>query len=230
MPRYADHDERREELAQTVINLILEQGLDRVSVRSVAKASGWSVGAIRYYFPRQEDLINHALSRTVDRAFSRITRAEQADAGSPDERVFNTMMAVAPIDDERSSIIRIWIAFMDRGLSQPGIAALLERVWTEARYHSRRNVALLAGIPQPERITDHFDDPFLEETAAVLHVMWDGMTIQGVMSPKTMTPDEMQQVCRRVIGTIARRLNNDERDEPNPRVTTLSMNNMASAT
>jgi len=138
-------------------------------------------------------------------------------------------MAVTPIDEPRSSIIRIWVAFMDRGLSQPGVAALLERVWTEARYHSRRNVALLAGIPLPEAISDQLEDPFLEETAAVLHVMWDGMTIQGLMSPTTMTPDELQRVCRRVVGTIARRLRVGGEKTPTD-ATALPMNDMASAT
>lgn len=227
MPRYADHDERREELAQTVTNLILEEGLDSVSVRSVAKASGWSVGAIRYYFPRQEDLIAHALGRTVDRAFDAITRAGMAESSSPEERVYNTMMAVAPIDAERASYIRIWIAYMDRGLSHPGIAALMKRVWTEARFHSRRNVAILAGMPPPEEMTEQFEDPFLEETAAVLHVMWDGLTIQGVMSPTTMTPEELQRVCRRVVGTIARRLSR-ERRSPDRAPSSMPMNNMPS--
>lgn len=227
MPRYADHDERREELAQTVVKLVLEEGLDRVSVRSVAKASGWSVGAIRYYFPRQEDLIAHVLSRTVDRAFGAIVQAGEAESGSPEERVFNTMMAVAPIDEDRASYIRIWIAYMDRGLSQPEIAALMKRVWTEARFHSRRNVAILAGMPPPEEPTEQFDDPFLEETAAVLHVMWDGMNVQGVMSPTTMTPDELQRVCRRVVGTISRRLSR-ERRSPDRAPSSMPMNNMTS--
>jgi AcrR family transcriptional regulator len=206
MPRYADHEERRDELADTVCELILEHGIDRVSVRNVAQKSGWSVGAIRYYFPRHEDLMIYALTRTIDEAHDRILSAERQHAEDPVERAIAMIRAAAPVTGTTRDTIRIWIAFLDRGLSNPQIARLMARVWDDGRFFSRRMVASLAHLPLPQAVDDKLDDPFLEESAAILHVMWDGMSMQGVMSPDVMTPDEIDSLARRIVGTIAERI------------------------
>lgn len=212
MPRYADHEERRDELADTVREIILEHGIEKVSVRSVAERSGWSVGAIRYYFPRQEDLLVHALERTSHRAVGRIVSGEYSHPDDPLERVVRIVKAVAPIDDDTRKDMRIWMAFLERGLSDARTAAIMERVWSGGRFYSRRMVAMLAGIPLPETLDETLDDPFMEETATVLHVMWDGVSFQGLMSGSSLTPEESDRLIRRVLNTISERIQNHMRD------------------
>lgn len=206
MPRYADHDERKDELADSVVELILEHGIDHVSVRNVAQKSGWSVGAIRYYFPKQEDLLIYALNRTTETAYNRVLSAEMASADSSMERTSNVIRALIPVNDTNRNTLRIWTAFLDMGLSNPEIVQLMNRVWQNSRFFSRRIIASLAGLPAPEERDELLQDPFMEETAAVLHVMWDGMCLQGLMSPKMMSPESLEIVMSRVLNAISDRV------------------------
>lgn len=206
MPRHADHEERRAELADAVTQIILEQGIDGVSVRSVAQVSGWSVGAIRYYFPRQEDLLLHALRRVIDRAVARIQTVERMDATDPVERACRVICTSAPVNDETRRDIRIWLAFVDRGLSREHVAGLMDEIWQGGRFYARRMVAGIGGLPLPTDPDVLLDDPFLEETAAILHVMWNGIAFQGTMAPDRLDPDEICRLARRVLNTIAQRV------------------------
>lgn len=206
MPRLADHDVRRAELAEAVSRIILEQGIDGVSVRSVAKTSGWSVGAIRYYFPRQEDLLQHALRQVLSRATNRLETAERADKSDPVEWALGLILSSAPILDDTRRDIRIWLAFVDRGLSRDHIAELMDEVWTGGRFYARRMVAAIAGIPLPDDPNTPLADPFLEETAAILHVMWNGVSFQGLMAPDRLPPDEIARLTRRLLNSINARV------------------------
>lgn len=206
MPRHADHEQRRSELADAVCKIILEHGIDKVSVRSVAQTSGWSVGAIRYYFPKQDDLLHEALSLTVERALARIRLAEQEDEADPVARAVDIVCTVAPVTDENRRDLRIWMAFLDRGLSQGDIAHLMEEIWKGGRFYSRRMVASIAGLPLPGDPDEVLEDAFLEETTTVLHIMWDGVSFQGVMNSMRIPPDEIRRLSQRILNTIAERI------------------------
>jgi AcrR family transcriptional regulator len=206
MPRHADHEQRRAELADAVSRIILDHGIDRVSVRSVAQESGWSVGAVRYYFPRQEDLLSHALRQMITRAVARIERIDQEQIGDPVEWANTILCSTAPISEDTKRDIRIWLAFVDRGLSRDHVAELMDEIWQGGRFFSRRMVAAMAGIPMPSEMGVPLDDPFLEETATVLHVMWNGIAFQGIMAADRLGPDEICRLTRRVLNTISQRL------------------------
>lgn len=206
MPRHADHQQRRGELADAVCRIILEHGIDKVSVRSVAQESGWSVGAIRYYFPRQDDLLHHALTRTIERAVARIEAVGPPDPSDPIRWSREVVCCTAPVTDDSRRDIRIWLAFVDRGLSHENIAGLMNEIFEGGRYNSRRMVALMAGLPIPADNEEMLDDPFLEETAAVLHVMWNGISFQGLMANGRLSDEEICRLAQRVLNTISERV------------------------
>jgi AcrR family transcriptional regulator len=206
MPRHADHEERRAELADTVSRIILEHGLESVSVRAVARESGWSVGALRYYFPRQEDLLFHAFRQMIDRAVARIEVAEQTDMSDPVEWAYRLLCTTAPVNDETRRDIRIWMAFVDRGLAREQVAELMDEVWLGGRHFSRRMVAAMAGLPLPTDMEAPLEDSYLEETSAVLHVLWNGISFQGIMAPDRLDATEICRLTRRILTTISQRI------------------------
>lgn len=206
MPRHADHEQRRGELAEAACRIILEHGLDHVSVRSVAQESGWSVGAVRYYFPRQDDLLHHALMLTIERALARIAAVGPPNEADPVGWARDIICCTAPVTDDSRRDIRIWLAFVDRGLSRENIASLMNEIFEGGRFQARRMVALMAGIPIPDEPGVPLDDPFLEETAAVLHVMWNGVSLQGLMADGGLSDEEMCRLAQRVLNTISQRV------------------------
>lgn len=206
MPRHADHEKRREELAKAVCHIILEGGIDDVSVRSVAQQSGWSVGAVRYYFPKQEDLLEHALRRTVESWLARIREVEANGPEDPSERGIEMILAIAPVNEVNRNELRIWLAFVDRGLSQERIASQMDFIWETDRYNSRRIIAAIAGLPLPTDLDQPLEDPFLEDTASVLQIMWDGICFQGILAQHRLSPEDIRRLAQRVLNTISQRV------------------------
>jgi hypothetical protein len=64
----------------------------------------------------------------------------------------------------------------------------------------------MAGLPLPATIEEELEDDFLEDTAAILHVLWNGISFQGIMAPDRLDSDEICRLTRRVLNTIATRV------------------------
>jgi AcrR family transcriptional regulator len=68
MPKLVDPDQRRSELALAVWTVIRRDGLQRASVRNVAREAGLSMGSLRHYFGSQSELLCFAMQLVGDRA------------------------------------------------------------------------------------------------------------------------------------------------------------------
>jgi hypothetical protein len=146
------------------------------------------------------------LRQMITRAVARIERIDQGQIDDPVEWANTILCTTAPIAEDTKRDIRIWLAFVDRGLSRDHIAELMDEIWQGGRYFSRRMVAAMADISMPSEMGVPLDDPFLEETATVLHVMWNGIAFQGIMAADRLGPDEICRLTRRVLNTISQRL------------------------
>ena len=125
MPRIADHEERRRQIAGAVCGLISEQGLDTVTVARTAAAAGMSVGLVQHYFRTKDDMLLHAFKEVSARIRGRAE--ERIRAGTehrlPIARVMAEVMAeFLPLDEARRAEFRVSRAFAGRALDAPALA------------------------------------------------------------------------------------------------------------
>ncbi|WP_203332894.1 TetR/AcrR family transcriptional regulator [Planococcus beigongshangi] len=59
MPKLINIEEKKLDIAHAAWRILLKEGMDGVSVRNTAKEAGITLGALRYYFTTQEELINY---------------------------------------------------------------------------------------------------------------------------------------------------------------------------
>ncbi|GAA1538235.1 MULTISPECIES: TetR/AcrR family transcriptional regulator [Brevibacterium] len=57
MPKIVDHDQRRRELVEATLRIILRQGLAGATMRDIATEAGFANGAIKSYFASKSDLL-----------------------------------------------------------------------------------------------------------------------------------------------------------------------------
>ena len=57
MPKIVDHDQRRGELVEATLRIIVRQGLAMVTMRDIAAEAGFANGATKTYFASKSDLI-----------------------------------------------------------------------------------------------------------------------------------------------------------------------------
>ncbi|MDX1735764.1 MAG: TetR/AcrR family transcriptional regulator [Halioglobus sp.] len=62
MPKIVDHDARRFAISEATAGLIAQGGLEAVTIREIARVSGYTKGVIGHYFEDKEELIDGALA------------------------------------------------------------------------------------------------------------------------------------------------------------------------
>ncbi|TDE33768.1 TetR family transcriptional regulator C-terminal domain-containing protein [Actinomadura sp. 6K520] len=125
MPRIADHEQRRRQIAAAVCDLIAEDGFDRVTVARTAAAAGISVGLVQHYFRTKDEMLLHAFTHVSASIRGRID--ERIQAGAEHRRPISQVLAEAlaeflPLDGERRAEFRVVKAFEGRALDVPALA------------------------------------------------------------------------------------------------------------
>ena len=180
MPKLVDHGQRRELIADAVCRLATRQGLEEVSLRTVAAEAGISVGQIQHYFGTKDDMLLftfHTLGARVER---RLGSATAARAGPPTTRsVLRTLLlAMVPTDSDNRFEAPLWVAFIARAVVKPELA-------TPLRDGLRDLVGFAADQLRTAREAGEIAgslDPDLE--AAALFALADGMMRRALLDPE----------------------------------------------
>ena len=110
MPRVADHDERRAQIARAFQRLLAAEGFARVSFTRVAAEAGISVGLIQHYFPGKRVLLRFAYDDVLERTSARVRDRvrEGRDAHRPVARILlDSLVELLPLDQERTVEYRV---------------------------------------------------------------------------------------------------------------------------
>jgi AcrR family transcriptional regulator len=127
VPRTADHDARRRQLADAVVALVDGHGLDAVTIAGVAQQAGISVGLVQHYFPSKDELLLHAYREVMRAGRARIDRriAEGERHRRPIRDIlFDAVTEMLPLDRARRTEYRVSQSFLGRALDNPSLAAV----------------------------------------------------------------------------------------------------------
>ena len=121
MPKDVDHDERREELLEAVWRVVARDGIERATIRAIAKETGWSSGVLAHYFADKDDIIGSALRLMYERIAARwdVKLAGLGGLRALRELVLDNL----PLDDERELetkfLMNYWSREIRGGNHQP---------------------------------------------------------------------------------------------------------------
>ncbi|MBY0594992.1 TetR/AcrR family transcriptional regulator [Bacillus bingmayongensis] len=111
MPKIIDHEEKRILIAEAMWRVISIKGMEGATVRNIAQEAGVSLGALRYYFSNQDELLVFAMTLVQERVTKRIQAVTIRDL-PPKEIVINILLELVPITDEALVEMEVWFAFM----------------------------------------------------------------------------------------------------------------------
>ncbi|MFI0484781.1 TetR/AcrR family transcriptional regulator [Actinomadura sp. 9N215] len=192
MPKVVDPARRRQEVVAAVWRVVRRDGLDRASVRNVAREAGLSTGSLRHYFATQPELLAFTLRTIIERIERRIAAVPAAD-GDPRGRAARVLTELLPMDAERAAENHVWLAFTARALVDPGLRALCE----EAHTTMRSGCLALARSLAP--------DADAELEADRLHALVDGLAVHAALHPGTTTPERMRAAVSAHLDDLYRR-------------------------
>jgi AcrR family transcriptional regulator len=161
MPKKVDHQERRTRIADALMRVAAEQGLESVSLRHVAAEAGVSAGMVQHYFRTKDEMMAFALTVVRDRSQERATEALAPLGDNPPPRLLlRTMIAaLLPLDARSRDDGRVILAFLAYTAIRPAAASTL-------RAETARMVEFVAGL---------LPGPKADEAAAGLLALMEGL-------------------------------------------------------
>jgi AcrR family transcriptional regulator len=127
MPKRVDHHARRTLIADALMRIAADRGLEAVSLRHVAAEAGVSSGMVQHYFRTKDEMMTFALDVVSERAEARLTAAAGALGESPSPRalVRTLLVELLPLDEPRRVEGRVALAFLAYAAVKPEVAAAL---------------------------------------------------------------------------------------------------------
>ncbi len=175
MPKIVDHERRKSEIADSVLQLISSTDTQSVTTREVSRISGWSAGAVSHYFPTRSELMLGALNRAADLQQAEVRKVLRLPDLRPIERLQLLTESVLPLDTRRLAMTRIFVEFYAIAKSKPMTHELIANYLEEWRKAIR--IVLRQCIDAGELRTEM---P-VEDLAAYLIAFTDGFAIHGLI-------------------------------------------------
>jgi AcrR family transcriptional regulator len=168
MPKRVDHDQRRTLIADALVRVAAEQGLEAVSLRHVAAAAGVSSGMVQHYFRTKDEMMRFALDVVRERNQVRVSAAVDRLGADPAPRdmLRALFLSVLPLDPESRAYGRVGLAFLAYTAVRPAAAESL-------RADTRQMIDLVTGMI---RATGRGVDPV--GAAAGLLALMEGLGVQ----------------------------------------------------
>lgn len=141
-------------ILEALLTVVDEQGLDRVTVREVAREAGVSIGAVQHHFPTKEAMVSAAFAEVVRRIRERVA-AHVAASDDVRANLRAVLHELLPLDERRRSEARVQVAFAARAATAPALAELQGVILAEVRAGLAEAFAALLGqeptAPAPRR-------------------------------------------------------------------------------
>lgn len=208
MPKLVDHAQRRVQIAEAAWRVLMRDGLQKTTVRSIVAESGLSSGAIRHYFSSQDELLHFVETLVIERVAQRLREVMRDDRLSPLEQATRLCQELLPLDESRAAELTVSTAMAERTRLDEAHRAYRREQWEGIRTTTRTAVALLArsvqeeagAAPQPPAPALH------ERLAARLHLILDGLAAQHVLYPGLLAAAEVTAALEEAIADIRREL------------------------
>lgn len=115
--------DRRDEFAAAALRLVAADGLEAVSVRSVAAEAGWSAGAVQKAFPTKRELVTAAVALMIRRVTTRMDALPAT--GDLITDVAALTRETLPLDERRREEALVWSAVAGRAAHEAWMADVL---------------------------------------------------------------------------------------------------------
>jgi hypothetical protein len=184
MKEQSKFDLKRFGALSATLRVIARDGLEKTTIRSIAKEAGCSAGSLAHYFSDKEDILRQALELADEQISKRIS--DIISKTEPNLALREVLAQVLPIDNDRTVELALDVNFWGRALIHPELRGL------EHEDHDRwRNIVLelissIASSRKSEISAKNLTD--------VLIAFLDGLGLQALIYPELFPPDRQLEL------------------------------------
>jgi len=179
MPKKVDQDERRAELLIAIWQVIARDGLENVTVRTLARETGFSAGTLAHYFTDKDDILVSALRLSHEQIAARWE--EKLDGLEGIVALRELVMDNLPLDDERELETRLAMNYWVRAVTHENVAS---SQWRIGPTLFRRLADLTAEAQEMGQVRT---DESAEDIAERLNALIDGLSLHSLLYADRVT-------------------------------------------
>lgn len=199
MPKKVNQDERRAELLTAVWRVIARDGLENVTVRTLASETGFSAGTLAHYFTDKDDILVSALRLSHEQIAARWE--DKLDGLTGIAALRELVMDNLPLDDERELETRLAMNYWVRAVTHENVAS---SQWRIGPTLFRRLASLTA---EAQALGEVRTDESAEDIAERLNALIDGLSLHSLLYADRVTRDRqiglMEAEFRRLQNSAA---------------------------
>lgn len=194
MPRTADHDERRRQVAEALLRTVARKGLARTTFADVADELGASVGLVQRYFRSKDELLRFGVEYLYKRGEERIAAVELVPPLH--DLMYRVARTLLPLDGERRLELTVWLEFLPATVHDPEMAEL-------HRATTRRLVdGLVEGFTVAQQIGELSGELDPRAEAAALNAYVDGLTVHQLTNPELFDEATAEHLLRQYFARL----------------------------
>jgi AcrR family transcriptional regulator len=189
MPKDVDHDARRAELLEAVWRVVARDGLERATVRVIAKETGWSTGVLAHYFADKDEILVSALHLMYERIAVRWTGKLEGLSGI--EALHELVLDNLPLDDERELETKFLMNYWSRVIREGDGVPRPER-------RGPQLIDLLSDlVREAQQAGEIRGDEEPEDVAEGLLALIDGFSLHALLDPQRLTRERQVELVAR---------------------------------
>lgn len=186
--------DRRIEVSEAVWKVIVREGLDRTSIRAIARELDCTTGVVTHYFRDKQELILFALDRVTEK----LQQAMQKVAEQPlsVDRLVEMLWIFLPLDNQRQEILKVWVAFLGYAVGRESL--MLEH---QASAGELREVIMqeLKALQSAKKIRQDIDAGV---EANILLALVNGIALDSLIQKNCLNSKQQKMVIQRYFEGI----------------------------
>ena len=186
--------DRRIEVSAAAWRVIVREGLDRTSIRAIAKELNCTTGVVTHYFRDKQELILFALNQVTENLTQAMAEAAEQPLGI--ERLVEMLCTFLPLDSKRQEILKVWVAFLGYAV---GRESLMVEHQTSAGQLREVIMQELLALQSAKIIREDIDTGM--EANALLALV-NGIALDSLIQKKCLDPKQQKMVIRRYFNEI----------------------------
>ncbi|MDQ0323425.1 AcrR family transcriptional regulator [Pararhizobium capsulatum DSM 1112] len=186
MAKNANMDERRADLLVAVWNVIARVGLDKATVRTIARETGRSVGTLAHYFTDKDDVLVSALQLSHERIAARWEEKLSGLKGLNALR--ELVLDNLPLDEDRDLETRLSVAYWSRAVMQESVVS------SQWRKGPKLIDRLITLVREGQQLKEIRDDESAEDIAEHVHASIDGFSLHALLYPQRLTRERIRKL------------------------------------
>jgi AcrR family transcriptional regulator len=196
VPKLVDHDERREAIAAALWRVVIRNGAGAITVRAVAEEAGMSATNVVHYLPSRAEMLGLAVRSLVRSSWLHFEQARQSDVTLAS--AVDLMMVTIPDSPARRRQSEVWLLLLAEQSTNTEAQAILSELTSEVAAGARAFVGLLGdhGLVHPRRN--------VAVEAERIHALADGLAVQTLVDPTTMTPEKLRTIVEAHLRELAK--------------------------